>query len=198
MRALERDVQDAVWHAIEGLLPDPPSHPLGCLRPRTDDRLVSRGIPMRLTTGPSWRDIESILHFQVSDTTVRTRRNEWIAAGVFDELCRKAIEAFDKIIGLDLTEFAIDGSQHTAPYGGEGTGPRAPLTGTNLATSGRPSRRADRLGTRWSEPQRRQTPRAHLGRERSARPTRERRHDPSRSRLRPQQHPSPYGRTRPP
>lgn len=29
----------------------------------------------------------------------------------------------DRIIGLDLTEVAIDGSLHKAPYGGEGTGP---------------------------------------------------------------------------
>lgn len=123
MRALERDVQDAVWHAIEGLLPDPPEHPLGCHRPRIDDRLCFRGILIRLTTGSSWRDIESILDFAVSDTTLRTRRDEWIAAGVFDDLCREAVDAFDRIIGLDLTEVAIDGSQHKAPYGGEGTGP---------------------------------------------------------------------------
>jgi transposase len=123
MRALERDVQDAVWQAIEALLPDPPEHPLGCHRPRKPDRLVFRGILIRLVTGASWRDIESILDFEVSDTTLRLRRDEWIAAGVFDELCRQAIAAFDRIIGLDLTEVAIDGSQHKAPYGGEGTGP---------------------------------------------------------------------------
>jgi len=123
MRALERDVQDAVWQAIEPLLPTPPEHPLGCHRPRVDDRLIFRGILIRLVTGSSWRDIESILDFKVSDTTLRTRRDEWIAAGVFDELCREALAGFDRIIGLDLTEVAIDGSLHKAPYGGEGTGP---------------------------------------------------------------------------
>lgn len=123
MRALERDVQDAVWQTIEALLPDPPAHPLGCHRPRISDRLCFRGILIRLVTGASWVDIESILDFAVSDTTLRTRRDEWIAAGVFDELCRQALDAFDRIIGLDLTEVAIDGSQHKAPYGGEGTGP---------------------------------------------------------------------------
>ena len=34
MRALEREVVDAVYAAIEPLLPDPPGHPLGCHRPR--------------------------------------------------------------------------------------------------------------------------------------------------------------------
>ena len=122
MRALERDVQDAVWTAIEPLLPDPPDHPLGCHRPRIDDRLCFRGILIRLVTGASWVDIESILDFKVSDTTLRARRNEWIAAGVFDQIHTEALAAFDKIVGLDLSEVAIDGSLHKAPYGGEGTG----------------------------------------------------------------------------
>ena len=123
MRARERDVQNAVWQAIEGLLPDPPEHPLGCHRPRTDDRLIFRGILIRLVTGSSWRDIEAILDFEVSDTTLRARRDEWIAAGVFDEIHAEAVDAFNKIIGLDLREVSIDGSLHKAPYGGEGTGP---------------------------------------------------------------------------
>ena len=76
---------------------------------------VFRGILIRLVTGSSWRDIESILYHEVSDTTLRTRRDEWIAAGVFGLLCREAIDAFDRIIGLDLTEVAIDGLQQKAP-----------------------------------------------------------------------------------
>ena len=51
------------------------------------------------------------------------RRDEWIAAGVFDELCKEASAAFDRIVGLDLEEVALDGSLHKAPCGGEGTGP---------------------------------------------------------------------------
>ena len=136
MRALERDVQDAVWQAIEPLLPDPPDHPLGCHRPRISDRLCFRGILIRLVTGASWVDIESILDFAVSDTTLRTRRDEWIAAGVFDQIHTEALAAFDKIIGLDLTEVSIDGSLHKAPYGGEGTGKN-------------PTDRA-KLGWKWS------------------------------------------------
>jgi transposase len=123
MRALERDVQDAVFAAIEPLLPQPPPHPLGCHRPRVDDRLVFRGILIRLVTGSSWVDIEAILNFEVSDTTLRTRRDEWIAAGVFDQIHDEALAAFDRIIGLDLSEVAVDGSLHKAPYGGEATGP---------------------------------------------------------------------------
>lgn len=122
MRALEPEVVDAVFAAIEPLLPEPPDHPLGCHRPRIADRLCFWGILIRLTTGASWVDIEAILEHRVSDTTLRARRDEWIAAGVFDRLRDEAVAAFDRIIGLDLTEVAIDGSLHKAPYGGEGTG----------------------------------------------------------------------------
>jgi transposase len=123
MRALERETVDAVWATIEPLLPPPPVHPLGCHRPRIPDRLCFWGILIRLTTGSSWVDIEAILDHQVSDTTLRARRNTWIAAGVFERLKDEAVAAFDRIIGLDLTEVAVDGSLHKAPYGGQGTGP---------------------------------------------------------------------------
>ncbi len=122
MRALERDVQDAVWAAIEPLIPPPLPHPLGCHRPRIPDRVCFRGILIRLTTGSSWQDIEAILDFQVSDITLRARRDEWIDAGIFDELHAEAMAAFNRIIELDLSEVSIDGSLHKAPYGGEGTG----------------------------------------------------------------------------
>lgn len=123
MRALEREVVDAVYAAIEPLLPEPPTHPLGCHRPRVPDRLCFWGILLRLVTGASWVDIEAILEYSVSDTTLRARRDEWIAAGVFDRLRAEALAAFDRIIGLDLSEVAVDGSLHKAPYGGESTGP---------------------------------------------------------------------------
>ena len=123
MRALECEVVDAAWAAVEPLLPPPRSHPLGCHRPRVPDRLWFWGILIRLTTGSSWVDIEAILGHQVSDTTLRARRDEWIAADVFEQLKAEATAAFDRIIGLDMSDVALDGSLHKAPYGGEGTGP---------------------------------------------------------------------------
>ena len=137
MRALEREVVDAIWATIEPLLPPPPrTHPLGCHRPRVPDQLCFRGILIRLVTGASWVDIEAILDHQVSDTTLRTRRDEWIDAGVFDQVKTEALAAFDRIVGLDLDDVAVDGSLHKAPYGGEGTGPN-------------PTDRA-KLGWKWS------------------------------------------------
>jgi hypothetical protein len=65
-------------------------------------------------TGASWVDIEAILDRQVSDTTLRARRDEWIEAGGFDVLKTEALAAFDRIVGLDLDDVAVDGSLHKA------------------------------------------------------------------------------------
>jgi transposase len=121
MRALDPEVHDAVFEAIQGLLPDPPAHPLGCHRPRIPDRVCFQGLLIRIVTGAAWETIEFLLGYTVSDTTLRTRRNEWIAAGVFDQLLDEARTAYDRIIGLDTTHVTIDGSDHLAPSGGPGT-----------------------------------------------------------------------------
>ena len=123
MRAFDREVVDAVWEAVRALLPRRDrSHPLGCHRPRVSDRLCFWGLLIRLVTGSSWVDIEAILEWRVSDTTLRSRRDEWIEAGVFDELCSEALAAFDRVVGLDVSDVCVDGSIHKAPCGGEGTG----------------------------------------------------------------------------
>ena len=123
MRALDPEVVDAVWKAVEPLIPSrPDTHPLGCHRRRIPDRLCFWGMLIRLVTGCSWVSVEAILERRVSDTTLRSRRDEWITAGVFDALRDEAMAAYDRIIGLDLSEVAVDGSIHKAPCGGQGTG----------------------------------------------------------------------------
>ena len=124
MRALDPEVVNVVWKAVEGLFPERvDAHPLGCRRPRIADRVCLEGILIRLATGCSWEDTERLMFHRVSDTTLRSRRDEWIGAGVFDQLVEEALSAYDRIIELDLSEVAVDGSQHKAPCGGEGTGP---------------------------------------------------------------------------
>jgi transposase len=137
MRALDPEVFDAIWSAVGPLVPAHVAvHPLGCHRPRAADKDCFEVIYVRLVTGCSWEDAERLCGSVVSDTTARTRRDEWIAAGVFDAIATEAIEGFDKIVGLDLAEVAVDGSTHKAPMGGEGTG-KSPVD------------RA-KLGWRWS------------------------------------------------
>ena len=138
MRALDPEVVDAVWAAVEPLLPPPrpDTHPLGCHRRQASNRAVFEVILVRLVTGCSWVDAERLCYRQVSDTTVRARRDEWIAAGVFDALFDEALSAYDRIMQLDLSECALDGSQHKAPCGGPGTGKNPTDRG--------------RLGWKWS------------------------------------------------
>ncbi len=122
-RAMDPEVAEAIWAAIEPLLPPPDaSHPLGCHNPRVPDEICFRGILIRLVTGASWTDVEAIMGHVVSDTTLRARRDSWIDAGVFDRLCAEALAGYDRIVELDLEVVAVDGSIHKAPYGGEGTG----------------------------------------------------------------------------
>lgn len=137
MRALEPEMVEVLWATVEPLLPvRRDDHPLGCHRRRVPDRLCFRGIVIRLVTGASWVTIEAILDHEVSDTTLRARRDEWIQAGVFERLEAEVRAAYDRITGFDLSEVAVDGSLHKAPCGGAGTGPN-------------PTDRA-KLGWKWS------------------------------------------------
>ncbi|HEY5272142.1 MAG TPA: IS5 family transposase [Acidimicrobiales bacterium] len=123
MLALSAGVIDAVWVAFAAHLPERPEkpHPLGCHRPRVSDRACFEAIVFRLVTGCSW-DVAGRLG-KASETTLRRRRDEWLAAGVFELLVTEALSGYDRIIGIDLSEVAVDGSIHKAPCGGEGTGP---------------------------------------------------------------------------
>ncbi len=64
-RALDPKVMDSIWQTIGPLLPPADdSHPLGCHNPRVADRVCFRGILIRLVTGSSWTDIETIMDFE--------------------------------------------------------------------------------------------------------------------------------------
>ena len=121
MLAVHPRVIAAVWAAVEPLLPRPvDDHPLGCHRPRIADRVCFQGLLCRLVTGCSWETAGRLVG--VSETTLRRRRDEWVAAAVFTALCDEALAGYDRICDLDLSEVSIDGSLHKAPCGGQGTG----------------------------------------------------------------------------
>lgn len=124
MRALDPEVVEVIWRAVEPLIPIcEVVHPLGCHRQRASDRACFTVMLVRLATGCSWEDAERLCGGEVSDTTVRHRRDEWIDAGVFDAIATEALGGYDRVIGLDLSDVAVDGCLNKAPVGGEGTGP---------------------------------------------------------------------------
>jgi len=122
MRALDRTIHATLFRLVKDRLPTPPPHRYGGCRKRISDEVCFEGLLLRLTTGLAWETIEYLMGYQVSDTTLRARRNEWIAAGVFDDLMEHALAEYDRLIGIDTDHVSIDGSSQLAPGGGEKTG----------------------------------------------------------------------------
>ena len=63
---------------------------------------------------------------ECSETTLRRRRDEWIEGGVMEALREVALAAYDRTIGLELADVAVDGCITKAPCGGEKAG-RSPV-----------------------------------------------------------------------
>jgi hypothetical protein len=43
-----------------------------------------------------------------SESTLRRRRDEWIELGVMEPLKQICLEAYDRLIGLELSDVAVD------------------------------------------------------------------------------------------
>src|SRR3954447_3030123 len=102
-------------------------HPLGCHRRRIDDRVVFDRLVAGLVSGGGYQRLGDR---SCSATTLRRRRDEWIAAGLFDRLRRSGLVAYERLIGLDLSDVSVDGCLTKAPCGGECAG-RSPVDRAN-------------------------------------------------------------------
>lgn len=124
MPAIPSSIIEPIWDQFADLLPvRAESHPLGCHRPRIPDRVVFDKLVQVLVFGCAYHRIADET---VSATTLRRRRDEWIAAGVMEALFGAALSAYDRMIGLDLADVAVDGCITKAPCGGELAG-RSPV-----------------------------------------------------------------------
>ncbi|MDP1794631.1 MAG: hypothetical protein Q8K63_10905 [Acidimicrobiales bacterium] len=122
--AFYRFVDPAPWRPVQPLLPEHrDDHPLGCHRPRIPDRYCFEAILFRPGAGPFVGGCGPARPKDPRRRWRRRRRDERLAAGVFDELVDGTTCSYDRIVELDLSDVAIEGSQHKAPFGGEGTGP---------------------------------------------------------------------------
>jgi len=121
MPALQKYIIEPIWEQFRALLPERNvvDHPLGCHRSRIPDRVVFEKLVQILVFGCAyWR----IADHTCSATTLRRRRDEWIEAGVMDELEEMARDSYDRTIGLDLSDVAVDCCITKAPCGGEKAG----------------------------------------------------------------------------
>jgi Transposase DDE domain. len=122
--AVPSSLIEPIWDQFEVLIPPVArTHPLGCHRPRVPDRIVFDKLVQVLVLGAAY---VKIADSTCSATTIRTRRDEWIAAGVFAELEQLCLDAYDTMIGLDLEDLSVDGCIVKAPCGGEAAG-RSPV-----------------------------------------------------------------------
>jgi putative transposase of IS4/5 family DUF4096/DDE family transposase len=122
--AIPSSIIEPIWDQCSALLPShEDQHPLGGHRPRIPDRVIFDKLVQVLVFGCAyWR----IADATCSATTLRRRRDEWIAAGVMDTLRAVALAAYDRMIGLELADVAVDGCLTKAPCGGEVAG-RSPV-----------------------------------------------------------------------
>lgn len=108
---------DPLWSQFEALIPPVvDDHPLGCHRPRIPDRVVFDKLVQVLVLGASYAKISDTT---CSATTIRRRRDAWIGAGIFTALEQLCLEAYDRIVGLELENLCVDGCIVKAPCGGD-------------------------------------------------------------------------------
>ena len=115
------------WVPFSALLPDhpvgSPTPPWGCHRPRIPDRVIVEHVIAALVPGSGYERIASP---GCSDRTIRRRLHAWAAAGLTEPVHSLALQASDRLIGLDLDELAVEGCLTKAPGGGDAAG-RSPL-----------------------------------------------------------------------
>jgi hypothetical protein len=118
---------EPLWVQFSALLPErprfSPPHPLGCHRQRIPDRVVFEHVIAALVHGSGYARIASP---GCSDGTIRRRLKEWAAAGLSERIHALALRAYDRMIGLELDDLAVDGCVTKAPGGGEVAG-RSPV-----------------------------------------------------------------------
>jgi transposase len=117
-------IEPILWQQFSALLPEHRTdHPLGCHRSRIPERVVFEKLVQVLVFGCAY---ERIADASCSQSTLRRRRDEWIELGVMERLREICLDAYDHLIGLELSEVAVDSCVTKAPCAGEKAG-RSPL-----------------------------------------------------------------------
>ena len=114
---------DALWERIQPLLPPRPAHPLGCHRPRVDDRRAMDAIFFVLRTGCQWNALRAT--GICSSSAAHRRFQEWTKAGVFEQLWALGLQEYDELQGIQWAYQAMDGAMTKAPLGGEKNRPQS-------------------------------------------------------------------------
>jgi transposase len=134
-------VPDALWEAIEPLLPHEPPKPKGG-RPRLPDRAALAGIVFVLRTGCPWRLLPNELGCG-SGTTCWRRLRDWQVAGVWQQLHETLLDWLGDEAAIDWSRSSLDSISVRAKRGASRPGPTPRIavspalstTGSSIATA---------------------------------------------------------------
>lgn len=128
-----RLLPDELWNEIESLFPEYEASPDGG-RPPKDARTVLTAVLFVLKTGVGWKDLPTEA-FGVSYKTCTRRIDDWIAAGLWQQIHELFLA---KLRGADLLDWSrvlVDCSLVKAPLGGENAGPTRRIAAARAAST---------------------------------------------------------------
>ena len=88
-------IPDELWERIEPLLPPRKPHPLGCHRPRVDDRKAMDAIFFVLRTGCQWNALHETKI--CASCSAHRRFQAWVEADVFVAVWEQGLVEYDAI-----------------------------------------------------------------------------------------------------
>jgi putative transposase len=158
-------IPDDLWEAIAWLLPEHKNtHRFGGGRPRTPDRVCMEAILFVLRTGCQWKALNATRFCPGS--TAHDRFQEWVEAGVFQQMWEAGLMAYHDWKGIDWSWLSMDGCMTKAPLGGEKDGQkphRSRQAWRQAQPVGGGQRHSPRSGGGRRQPQRHETEPRHLG-----------------------------------
>ena len=132
MPALPPYLIEPIFEQFCSLLPEQKAnHPLGCHKPRISERVVFEKLVQILVFGCAY---ERIAEESCSESTLRRRGDEWIELGVMERLREISLNAYDRLIGLKLSDLAVECCITKAPCDGQKAG-RSPVDRENGASN---------------------------------------------------------------
>ena len=135
-------IPNELWERIVPLLPPRKPHPLGCHRPRVNDRKAMDALFFVLRTGCQWHALNETK--LCSSSSAHRRFQEWVEADVFVALWEQGLGEYDALQGIDWEWLAMDGAMTKAPLGGEKGGQESHRSRENRDQAERPHRRRRR------------------------------------------------------
>ena len=114
-------IPEDLWEGMASILPKHKNtHRFGGGRPRTPDVVCMEAILFVLRTGCQWKALNATRFCPGS--AAHDRFQEWVRAGVFQDLWEAGLLAYDDWQGRDWTWQSMDGCMTKAPLGGQKTG----------------------------------------------------------------------------